>query len=171
MVLARRWAGVSRASRARRDADLEGAARLARSEAAARPHRIVQREQRRMAHVVPQQARPRTDASTQGVERACGGGVVRPAEVAGPKRSRSPWLGPSRAQDDGEGPDLIPECAFRAAQSAVGRCGERRLLKRPLLPTAQWPAGSARTTPPLRLPPISTRSASCGGEAEGRGPP
>src|SRR5881628_1725985 len=116
MVLARRWAGLSRASRARRDADLGGAARPDRSETAARSHRIVQGEQRRMAHVVPQQARPRTDASTQAFERPCGGGVVRPAEVTGPKRSRSPWLGPSRARDDRERPDLIPECAFRAAQ-------------------------------------------------------
>src|SRR5437867_11451418 len=81
MVLARRWAGLSRASRARRDADFEGAARTDRSETAARSHRIVQGEQRRMAHVVPQQARPRTDASTQGVERACGGAVVRAAQL------------------------------------------------------------------------------------------
>src|SRR5207245_2270572 len=92
---------------------------------------------------------PRPDASTQAIERRCGGGVVRPAEVAGPKRGRSPWLGPSRARDDREKPDLIPECGFRAAQSVVGACGERRFLKRPLLPTAQWPAGSARTTPPF----------------------
>src|SRR5438093_5536994 len=151
MVLARRWAGLSRASRARRDADFEGAARPDRSETAARSHRIVQGEQRRMAHVVPQQARPRPHASTQGVERACGGAVVRAAQIAGPGRGRSPWLGPSRPRDDDEGPDLISEYAFRAAQSAVGRRGERRFLKRPLLATAQWPAVSASTTPPIAL--------------------
>src|SRR5207249_3342585 len=82
----------ARASRARRDADLGGAARPDRSETAARSHRIVQGEQRRLAHVVPQQARPRPHASTPGVERACGRAMVRAAEVARPQRGRSPWV-------------------------------------------------------------------------------
>src|SRR5207244_3862859 len=44
---------------------------------------------------------------------------------------------------------------------------ERRFLKRPLLPTAQWPAGSGRMTNPTGSRPTSTKWATCDGRANG----